>query len=67
MYLYVWKDFLEDKVWMHHNRDERDALMFCLESSYSEGPYFVIHFHPKCISNWSFNSELCIVIQTDMN
>ena len=52
---------------MHHNRDERDALMFCLESSYSEGPYFVIHFHPKCISNWSFNSELCIVIQTDMN
>ena len=36
-----------------------------VNSSYSQSPYFVLQLHPtKCISNWSFNSELCTVIQT---
>ena len=40
-----------------------------LKSSHSQSPYFVLHLHPKCTSNWSFNSKLCTVIncQTKIN
>ena len=29
-----------------------------LKSSYFQSPCFVLHLHPKCITDWSFNSEL---------
>ena len=38
-----------------------------LKISYSQGPYFVLHLHCKCIYNWSFNSELGTVIQAEIN
>ena len=38
-----------------------------LNSSHSQSPCFVLHLHHKCISNWSFNSELHTVTQIETN
>ena len=62
------KRLFENQFWMHQNRDERRALISVLNCLYSQSPYFVLHLHPKCISRWSFNSELsAAVIQTEIN
>ena len=52
---------------MHQNRDERDALIYVLESSYSQSPCLCYMCILNAFLTVFLNSDLHAVIQKEIN